>query len=248
MRKIKSEAEAKNIIAEILRNTDDIKDPMKFARSIVKEMALKKINDTIKICDDCKIGAPTKTVGYGNPDASVMIICDYPIEQQIELRKSYVVPFEGTKYFESFKILFEQLGINSNELYWMNSMQCYPKLNGIYRCPYSHEVEKCSVYMKYVVDVIHPSMIILLGSVALSCFKKIPMNEAHGTWIDAFTIPAMPTYSPAYISQLEKLDYDPGKIESLKNAMCKDISTAFEYLKTKYPYNNVTNKKGEIVL
>lgn len=241
-----SEAEAKKAITDIIANTSDIKDPMNFARSIVKINAIKKVNETITACDDCKIGASVKTIGYGNPNASVMMICDYPIDQQIKLNKECVVPFEGTKYFDSFEMMFNQLGINKDEIFWMNSMQCYPKLNGIYRCPYSYEIKKCSVYMKYMVDVIHPSMIILLGSVALSCFKKVPMNDIHGTWIDAFTIPAMPTYSPSYIDQLEKLDYDPDKIKYLKNAMCKDITTAFEYLRKKYPYNNVTNKEGVI--
>lgn len=91
---ILSEAEAKKAITDIIANTSDIKDPMDFARSIIKVDAIKKVNETIRTCDDCKIGAPVKTIGYGNPNASVMMICDYPIDQQIKLNKECVVPLK----------------------------------------------------------------------------------------------------------------------------------------------------------
>lgn len=241
-----SEAEAKDAIKNILANTGDISNPMRFIRSIIKERAMKKVNDTILVCDDCKMNTPLKTLGYGNLDASVMIIGDYPLKEQFSANKKILYPFEGTKYLKDFNTLFKRLNINKDELYWLNTIHCYPVSNNKYRCPYTHEIDRCSIFMKYMVDVIHPSMIILLGAVALNCFKKASMNEIHGQWIDAFTIPAMPTYSPAYITQLEKLDYDVDKISSLKNAMYKDIETAFEYLREKYPYNNVIRRKGEM--
>lgn len=240
-----SEAEAKDAIKDILANTEDISNPMKFARSIIKERAIQKVNDTILVCNDCKINAPLKTLGYGNLDASVMIIGDYPLKEQFSANKKVLYPFEGTGYLNDFNALFQRLSINKDELYWLNTIQCYPVSNNKYRCPYTHEIDRCSVFMKYMVDVIHPSMIILLGAVALNCFKKASMNEIHGQWIDAFTIPAIPTYSPAYIAQLEKLGYDIDKIKSLKDAMYKDIEIAFEYLRDKYPNNNVTYRKGE---
>lgn len=238
-----SEAEAKDAIKNILANTGNINNPMKFIRSVIKERAIGKVYDTILACNDCKINAPLKTIGYGNLDASVMIIGDYPLEEQFLTNKKILHPFEGTKHLSYINALFEKIGINKNELYWLNTIQCYPVSNNKYRCPYTCEIDRCSIFMKYIVDVIHPSMIILLGNVALNCFKKVPMNEIHGQWIDAFTVPAMPTYSPAYIAQLEKFNYDIDKINSLKNAMYKDMEIAFEYLKNKYPNNNVTQKK-----
>lgn len=242
-----TEIEAREAIDNILRNTSDVKNPMKFIRSIIKEKAISKVNDTIAVCDDCKLNAKIKTIGYGNLNASVMIVCDYPLEEQISVGEKIIPPLYGTKYVDILKDLFKQLGVNKDEIYWLNTMQCYPQSkDGEYRCPRVQEIEKCSVFMKYIVDVIHPSMIILLGAVALNCFKKASMNKIHGQWIDAYTIPAMPTYSPAYIEQLEKLGYDSEKIVSLKNAMCKDIESAFKYLQDKYPYNNVIKRKGEI--
>ena len=50
-----SETEAKKAITDIIANTSDIKDPMNFARSIVKINAIKKVNDTIRACDDVTI-------------------------------------------------------------------------------------------------------------------------------------------------------------------------------------------------
>jgi hypothetical protein len=60
------------------------------------------------------------------------------------------------------------------------------------------------------------------------------MTKAHGQWVNAYTIPAMPVYSPFYIQSLI------GKVteerrQQLIQEMWNDIKYAFVYLKNQYP-------------
>ena len=230
-------------IRDIISSTET-KDPMRLVRKAISDTAISRLNKVISECDDCQLSAPIKTIGYGNPNASVMIIGDYPLQAQISQSKKILRPFEGTRNLVSLETFFSQLGVNSEELFWMNSMNCYPLMDNMYRCPNTKEIKACSVYMKYAVDIIRPAMITLVGAVALNCFKSAPMSSAHGQWIDAFTIPAMPVYSPAHINQLEMMDnYPKEKIQAMKNDMIHDFKNAFRYLQDNFPDNNVLTKR-----
>ena len=236
--------EARKLIQDILANTNTL-NPLELARGAAKIQALKQLNEAISKCNVCNVNSKHKTIAFGNPNASVMIIGDCITElQSMNNELSILAPYEKTPERESFTRLFHDWNINPGALFWINTVNCAVTWNGSYRCSNSSEIQKCSVFMKNAIDIIHPSVVILLGAIALSSFSNEPMNKAHGKWIHAYTIPAMPVYSPTYLSQLAEIQ-DPDIVKTMKIDMINDLKSVFSFINSTYPNSNVFLKRKE---
>lgn len=232
--------DVQNKILELV-NQANPQNPMAFVRNIIKDSAIGKMNNYIASCNDCGMCNLTRTIAVGNPRSSVMIISDCATSEQLQLNQA-IAPFEGTQEISYLKEVFNYLNVNLNEIFWMNCVNCCPSKivdkHEIYRCPTTKEIEKCSAFVKYAVDVVQPAMVILLGNIALNCFQKASITKVHGQWTTAYTIPAMPVYSPTHIKDLKgRIPEDQRNI--MKNDMLLDLKAAFLYLQRTYPNNNV---------
>jgi uracil-DNA glycosylase family 4 len=207
-----------------------------YVRNAIQDYSLSKLNQAISSCNICKLNSP-KSLGSGNIHGSVMIIADYPSaflwdkKQNIKILQN--TEKENIEY-HFLNTICQNLHVDINEFFFMNTVNCCCHTNGQLRPPGSQEIKNCSVFVKYAVDLMHPTMIILLGNIALNIFKRESMTKAHGQWINAYTIPAMPIYSPHYLHSLI------GKMEETKRQqliaeMWADFKHAFEYLKNQYP-------------
>ncbi len=211
------------------------KNPLIYVRDAIRKYSEDMLNNAIMNCDICNFDTH-KTLGSGNIRGTVLIIGDYPYSPT---DKQYIKPLkDATPENQFIHTIASTLNLDPNEFYYINAVNCYCvyDINGIKqaRPPGSKEIKNCSVYVKHVVELMHPALIILLGNIALNVFKKESMTKAHGQWINAYTIPAMPVYSPSYIQSLA------GKVteerrQQLVTEMWTDIKHAFMYLQTNYP-------------
>lgn len=224
-----------------LVNQANPQNPMAFVRNIIKDSAIGKMNSYIASCNDCGMCNNTRTLAAGNPHSSVMIISDCATSDQMQLNRP-AYPLEGTQELSCLTEALTYLNVNLKEIFWMNCVNCCPSrkvdTHEIYRCPNTKEINHCSAFMKYAVDIVQPAMIILLGNIALNCFQKASITKVHGQWTTAYTIPAMPVYSPTHIKDLKGLVSEDQR-NTMKRDMMLDLKSAFMFLQRDYPNNNV---------
>ena len=228
-----------NEILSLVQEADP-PDPMTFVEDIVRPLALKKVSDTILHCQDCPCASNAiHSVPTGDPaKASVLVIGESVIEEQKESGKNVVAPFEGTKENELLNKLWTAYHVKMDALYFVNTVNCYPgdtigkKL--LKRIPSTEECENCSIYLNYIIRALQPLYIILMGNIALNNFKKSRIEDERGKWMDIQGIPTMPTYSPSYLLQIEKLK-DKEIVETYKEDMSDDVYRVFERLVEDFP-------------
>jgi DNA polymerase len=188
----------------------------------LKQKLLDELYRPYKQCTQCPLGTLGRThvvFGSGDPDAQIMILGEAPGQKEDEQG----VPFIG----RSGKFLtaaLEKAGINRKDIFITNTVKCRPPLN---RAPTQPEIDACtSLLLDHQIDIINPSVIITLGSVALSSFltEKQPISKIRGIPFqlnDSVTI--LPTFHPAYALRSAQ-----GK-QHLEN----DIKFSLEILKSK---------------
>jgi uracil-DNA glycosylase family 4 len=220
-------------------------NPLAYVRDIVKEYSREKLDSYILESDDCN---GPKSITRGNVNADVMIIGEAVSVDQLDLGKDVVYPLEGTKGLGLLEKVLNHFDVNPAEVFYMNAVNCFPhkEIDGeiLPRTPNKSEVLGHKTFLDYAIDIVRPSVIILLGSVALNVYKKEAISKARGQWIDVRGIPAMPTYHPEYFIQIEDKKH-PDIIEELKYDFVEDIRKAFLYLQEEYPDNNVLLSKLE---
>lgn len=223
-------------------------NPLAYVRNIVKEYSREKLDSYLMQCDACGLCRGPKSLTKGNVNADVMIIGEAVSEVQTKLGKDFVYPMEGTQGLILLQKVLDHYHVNPDEVFYMNAVNCYPhkEIDGkiLPRTPSKKEVTECKVFLDYAIDIVRPSLIILLGSVALNLYKKEAISKARGNWIDVRGIPAMPTYHPEYFIQIEGKKH-PDLIEELKIDFVDDIEKALLYIQENYPDNNVLLKKIE---
>lgn len=236
----------RTILNIIKRENPD--NPLAYAHNIVRDFAKEKLEQQILACQDCEISSFCKSLPFGKTDADVMIIGEAISEQQINDGKVVHHPLEGTRGYEMLKTVLDYYHVNHNELFYMNAVSCFPHKviddKILPRTPSKKEVDGCKVFLEYAIDIVRPSLIILLGSIALNVFKKGAISKERGQWLTVKGIPAMPTYHPEYFVQIEGKKH-PDIVEELKIDFQEDIKNAFLYIQDNYPDNNILLEKIE---
>jgi len=238
------DAHLENKILQLVKQANPA-NPLAYVRDIVKEYSREKLDSYILQSSESQL---LKSITKGNVHADVMIIGEAVSEDQLELGKDVVYPMEGTEGLVLLETVLNHFHVNPDEIFYMNAVNCFPfkEIDGeiLPRTPNKNEVLEHKTYLDYAIDIVRPSIIILLGSVALNVYKKEAISKARGEWIDVRGIPAMPTYHPEYFIQIADKKH-PDIIEELKIDFCEDIRKAFLYLQDQYPDNNVLLSKLE---
>lgn len=157
--------------------------------------------DAIKQFDGCslKMNATNTVIYDGNPEAKIMLIGEAPGEQE-DLKG---IPFCG----QSGQLLRKSLsfiGLNTTNLLITNTVFWRPPLN---RKPYEDEIEMCLPFVKKMIEIVAPKLVILCGATAINTYlmttkKTGELVGKHFTLpaaisdkkIDAFAI-----YHPSYL-------------------------------------------------
>lgn len=160
-----------------------------------KARALDQLRTEIGDCTRCKLckGRTNLVFGVGNPDARLMFIGEGPGRDE-DLQG---IPFVGLAGQLLTKII-EAMGFKREEVYITNIVKCRPPNN---RNPEPDEVATCMPFLIKQVEIIKPTVIVCLGSVAAQNLLGTTMNisRMRGKFTEWHGIPVMPTYHPAFL-------------------------------------------------
>lgn len=154
---------------------------------------LEVLNNSIKHCLNCKLGA-TRTsfvFGTGNPNADILVIGEAPGADE----DAQGEPFVGRAGQLLTKIL-QAINLKREEVYIANIIKCRPPGN---RRPEADEVVECEPYLYKQIDLIQPKIILALGLTAVDTLlkKKHTMGAIRGRELEFRGIPMIATYHPA---------------------------------------------------
>ena len=164
-----------------------------------------ELEESIKGCNKCKLCKTRQNIvfGTGNKKAKLMFIGEGPGADEDRLGE----PFVG-RAGKLMNLAFETLGIDRNEVYIANVVKCRPPGN---RNPEDDEALACLNYLRNQVILVHPEIIVLLGSVALKNIlgKEYGITASRGKWVEKKGIKYMPTWHPAALlrDETKKIDF-----------------------------------------
>ncbi len=133
-----------------------------------KAAALQALYEKYNTCTRCPLGnSRIKFVfGVGNPDARVLFIGEGPGYEEDRRGE----PFVG-KAGQLLDKMMAAIGLSRQTAYIANIVKCHPMVNpqapelrGNDRPPTPEEVETCSPILQQQIAIIHPKIIVTLGS------------------------------------------------------------------------------------
>lgn len=138
-------------------------------------------------------------IDRGNPQAAIMIISERPGDNEDRVGK----PFVG----RAGELLDKMLGaielVPDRHVLITNVVRCKPEVD---RSPIREEVEACFPFMQKQIDLMKPSVILLLGAVAVKWVAPertdIRMEEEAGKFFTLARFPGiqfMVMYNPAFL-------------------------------------------------
>ncbi len=163
------------------------------ANEIDRCMSLDELAVLAGACRNCGLRAGCSGVvfGKGNPNARLMFIGEGPGAE--EDRQG--LPFVGAAG-QLLDRIIAAAGFKTEDVYIANIVKCRPPGN---RVPSREEADACRPWLTRQVELINPSIIVLLGSVALQNIidQNARITRMRGQWIKKAGIEFMPTYHPA---------------------------------------------------
>lgn len=171
--------------------------------------SLSLVADEVRRCTRCPLSITrTNAVpGEGPPDAAVVVIGEGPGRNE----DLHGRPFVGAAG-KQLDGLLKDAGLVREEVYITNVVKCRPPEN---RRPADAEAEACRPYLERQVDLLRPTVIVLLGDSALKRFlPEQALGVAHGKLFTRGGLSLFPTYHPAamiYNRALEKVSSEDFK-------------------------------------
>ena len=110
-------------------------------------------------------------------------------------------PFVG-RAGELLNKMIAAMGFAREEVYIANVVKCRPPNN---RAPTPEESAVCGEYLKAQIRLLAPEVMVLLGaSAARYLLGRVDgITRLRGRWLEYDSIPAMPTFHPAYLLRQE---------------------------------------------
>lgn len=172
-------------------------------------------NDILR-CVKCSLASSRRQVicGEGNPRAPIMVIGEAPgRDEDIQGR-----PFVG-KSGQLLDKIFAACGFTRQKhLFISNIVKCRPPNN---RVPTPEEAHACLPWLWQQIDIIDPSILILLGATALKHLAGPDhrITREHGQWLSIHNRRAMPVFHPSALLRNPALKRDTW--EDYKNIVRK---------------------------
>ena len=157
---------------------------------------LKKLIDSIQNCN-LKKNARKLILGDGDINSPIMIIGEAPGLQEEKVGKT----FQGESGVLLEKML-EAINIQKKNIFSSYAINFRPPED---RKPTSQEIKRYSVFLKELISIIDPKIIILLGSTAMESVTSSNerISNERGKWKEIIlrnkTYPLMITFSPSYL-------------------------------------------------
>ena len=183
---------------------------------------LQQLQSAVIACQQCDLhGVRTQTVfGEGVINATWMIIGDAPKEDD---------DLQGRAFMgRAGKLLNNMLtavGLDRSTVYLSNSIKCRPPNN---RDPKKEESAACFAYLKRQIELVNPSLILIVGRIAAQHLleTKEPLARLRGKQhqISGFDIPVVVTYHPAYLLRQPRDKYKSWEDLKLARALLAKTS------------------------
>ena len=157
---------------------------------------LKKLIDSIQNCD-LKKNAKKLILGDGDINSPIMIIGEAPGLQEEKVGKT----FQGESGVLLEKML-EAINIQKKDIFSSYAINFRPPED---RKPTSQEIKKYSIFIKELISIIDPKIVILIGSTAMESVTSSNerISNERGKWKEIIlknkTYPLMITFSPSYL-------------------------------------------------
>jgi uracil-DNA glycosylase family 4 len=154
-----------------------------------KTILLSELNRTVRACVLCPLSKNRKNAvpGQGSPQADILLLGEAPGESEDRVGRPFVGR-AGTVLDRAIRLA----GLRRSDLYITNVVKCRPPGN---RVPKEEEMKSCSRYLKEELGIIQPKVIVTLGRVPLSRFKKLQKIQPEPFHYKNFIV--VPSYHPA---------------------------------------------------
>lgn len=148
---------------------------------------------TCHLCDLCKSRKQSMS-GYGNPNASVMII-DSVVSNSEDTTSSY---YEGRAGNSLKKMVENVLELHVNDVYYTHAVKCKPFGSNK---PSESEYDTCKSYLFKQIELIRPKVIIALGEDVYNLFSqtKEEFNSVRGHIVDFKEYKLVPIHNPQFL-------------------------------------------------
>lgn len=154
---------------------------------------LAELSARLTKCSRCGLRTSASQVvsGEGNSHARLMFIGEGPGAEE----DARGLPFVGPAGQLLNKIL-AAAEISREEVYITNVVKCRPPAN---RQPQKDEIAICLEHLQQQIKLIHPAIIVCLGSVATQALidPSVRVSAVRGRWFEKDGIRFMPTFHPA---------------------------------------------------
>lgn len=88
------------------------------------------------------------------------------------------IPFHGDKAGDNFESLLDIAGISRRDIFVTNAVLCNPKdEKGNNAPPSKNEINNCVEHLKSQIEIVNPSLVMTLGSVALEATRLIESHD-----------------------------------------------------------------------
>ncbi|MDX6446019.1 MAG: hypothetical protein QOH71_3093 [Blastocatellia bacterium] len=111
----------------------------------------------------------------GPLDARVMFIGEAPGRKGADRTR---VPFSGDQSGKNFERFLASINLQRSEIFITSAAICNPRAaSGANRRPKASEIRNCSTFLRRTIDLVEPTVIVTLGTVALEALKLLHYHE-----------------------------------------------------------------------
>lgn len=220
-------------------------NPLSYVLNAVKPLAKEVLDNAILECNDCEIACNSvKSLTKGNPNGSILIIGESVTTDQQESNEECVYPFEDD-YKEALTNILDSFNVNYDQLFFINSVNCFPNRNGKKRGATVNERNNCKCFLDYAIKMVEPLMIICLGAVSVNGINeeigKQKITDIRGNFFQYRGIDVMPTFHPRFFKELTEKSMPECVIDEYYNEFFSDLNLAFTTFAEKYPKIKIFN-------
>lgn len=227
-------------------------NPLDYIEGIIKPLCIEQLNHAIACCRTCAIGAGSvhsRFAGTGNEP--VLVIGEHPMMGQ-QGSEGLVPPYEGTPEGKLLLDTFHQAQADMSRFAWINVTNCMPAIpraDGSMgpRPPASRELQACRPFVDFVMRVVRPRYIILMGNTPLNVFfRGYAISKIHGKELGYNGIPVMPVLSPANIIRQGQMGrVSPELQEQNEMLFRQDIAMAVQAASMRFPEEKIMRQEAE---
>ncbi|MGR3839705.1 MAG: uracil-DNA glycosylase [Cognatishimia sp.] len=190
-------SQAAQALPEAKPTVDPVKEAMALAKSTQDLAGLKAAMASFEHCD-LRRGARSLVFSDGNPAARVMIIGEAPGRDEDRIGKPFVGR-AGQLLDRMLAAIDLSREAESADIatYITNVLPWRPPQN---RDPKPDEIAMLMPFVQRHVELVKPEVLVLMGNIACQgVLGKRGITRLRGEWSEAFGLPTLPMFHPAYL-------------------------------------------------